>query len=169
MPSASHVRQKCARAREVLLGLLDRVRAAEVLGPGQRAEALLAFGHRVAPVRAVALDAHAHVAEEPERGDVVGGIHRAHAALAGVHDRPLRGRGAVVEHRLAHDLDLHLALDALDHPHQQVVGVVVGRRARVARAVLVVVPRRRSSARRRTRSQPCGVIQVVSITFVPGM
>ena len=54
--------------------------------------------------------------------------------------RPARRRRAVVEHRLADDLDLDLALDALDHAHQQVVGVVVGRRARVAGAVLVVVP-----------------------------
>ena len=51
-----------------------------------------------------------------------------------------RRRRAVLQHRLAHDLHLHLALDALDHAHEQMVGVVVGRRARVARAVLVVVP-----------------------------
>ena len=70
----------------------------------------------------------------------VAGVERVPALLAGVHDAPLRRRRAVVEHRLAHHLDLHLALDALDHPHQQVVGVEVGRRARVAGALLVVVP-----------------------------
>ena len=53
---------------------------------------------------------------------------------------PLRRRGAVVEHRLADDLDLHLTLDAFDHAHEQVVGVEVRRRAGVAGAVLVVVP-----------------------------
>ncbi len=130
-----------ARALQVSFGLLDRVRAAALLRPGDRAEALLAFGHRVPAVRAVALDAHADVAEQPERGHVVGRVHHAHALLAAAHHAPRRGRRAVVEHRLAHDLHLHLALDALDHPHQQMVRVVVGRRARVAGAVLVVVPR----------------------------
>ena len=113
----------------------------QLLRPGERAEALLAFDHRVAAVRAVALDAHAHVAEQPERGRAVGGVHRmAHALLAALRDAPGRRGRAVVEHRLAHDLHLHLALDALDDAHEQMVGVVVGRRARVARAVLVVVP-----------------------------
>ncbi len=69
-----------------------------------------------------------------------GRVERVPALLAGVSDRPFGEGGSIVEHRLAQDLDLHLALDALDHPHQQVVRVVVGRRPRVARAVLVVVP-----------------------------
>src|SRR5207245_10628743 len=62
-----------ARALQVLPGLLDRVRSAQRLRPGQRAEALLAFPHRVASVRAVSLDAHAHVAVQPQ------------GALAAVH------------------------------------------------------------------------------------
>ena len=41
------------------------------------------------------------------------------------------GVPSVVEHRLADQLDLHRALEALDRAHQHVVGVVVGRRARV--------------------------------------
>ncbi len=130
-----------SRALHVFLGLLDGVRAAAPLRPGERAEALLAFAHRVASVRAIALDAHANVAEQPERCHLVGRVHHAHALLAGLHDAPARRGGAVVEHRLADDLDLHLALDAFDDAHHQVVGVVVGGRARVARAVLVVVPR----------------------------
>ena len=78
------------------------------------------------------------------------------------------GVRAVVEHRLADQLDLDLTLDALDRAHEQVVGVVVGRRARVARAVLVSCQSPIVSASR-TRSQPGGVIQVVSMMFVPGL
>ena len=162
---------RCARSGscgQVLLGLLGRARAAEPLGPGERAEALLAFAHRVAGVHAVALDAHAHVAEQAKLGAPVARVERVPALGAGVRHAPLRRRRAVVEHRLAHHLELHLALDAFDHAHEQVVGVVVGRRARVAGALLVVVP----LADRQPvhhRSHPCGVIQVVSITFVPGM
>ena len=44
------------------------------------------------------------------------------------------GRAPVVEHRLADGLDLHLALRALDGPHEHVVGVVVGRAGACARS-----------------------------------
>ena len=137
-----------AGALEDLLGFLGGVRPAQRLGPGDRAEAFLALDHRVAAMRAVALDAHADVAEEPEPRLAVGRVHRQRVVrvrrMLGVafeiDPLPLRGRRAVVEHRLAHDLHLHLALDAFDHAHEQVIGVEVGRRARVAGAVLVVVP-----------------------------
>ena len=67
-------------------------------------------------------------------------VEDAEAGRAALDRLPGGRRGAVVQHRLAHDLHLDLALQALDHAHQQVVGVVVGRRPRVARAALVVVP-----------------------------
>ena len=51
------------------------------------------------------------------------------APLAAVHG-PLGGLAAVLEHRLADDLDLDAALNALDHAHQHVVGLVVGGRTR---------------------------------------
>ncbi len=63
------------------------------------------------------------------------------------------GYAAVVEARRADQLDRHLALHALDGAYEQVVGVVVGRRTRVATAR----PRRasrRSSARRARRASP---------------
>ena len=60
------------------------------------------------------------------------------------------GRAAVVEHRLAEQLDLDRAVEALDRAHEHVVGVVVGRRARVRgrRARLALAPRADRSARR---------------------
>ena len=60
-----------AGALQVLLGLLDRAGAAEPLRPGDRAEAPLAFAHRVTGVHAVALDPHAHVAEQAKLGPPV--------------------------------------------------------------------------------------------------
>ena len=113
----------------------------------------------------------AQVAEQPERVVVAVGRRRAHSVPSSPSTRrsTSAGVGAVVEHRLADELDLHLALDALDRAHEQVVGVVVGRRARVARSRARCRATRRSSARRARRSQPCGVIHVVSIMFVPGI
>ena len=129
-----------ARTVQVLLGLLGRAGPAEPLGPGDRAEAPLAFDHRVTRVHAVALDPHAHVAEQAKLRAPVAGVERVPALGAGVHHAPLRRRRAVLEHRLAHHLQLHLALDAFDHAHEQMVGVEVGWRPRMAGALLVVVP-----------------------------
>ena len=53
--------------------------------------------------------------------------------VAIVGDRPLRGSPAVVEHRLAGELDLDLALQAHRDANEQVVGVFIGRRAGVRR------------------------------------
>ena len=51
------------------------------------------------------------------------------------------GVAAVVERRLADELDLDLAVDALDGAHQHVVAVVVGRRPRVRRDRVLVLAR----------------------------
>src|ERR1700730_1305595 len=129
-----------ARARDVLPGLLGCARSTEPLGPGERAKALLALIHRVATVYAVALDAHARVAEEAKAGIAAGPAERVAAMLVALGDGPF-GRGrSVVEHRLAHHLQLHLALDALDDPDEQMIGVVVGRRAGVTRAPPIFAP-----------------------------
>src|SRR5439155_9555027 len=56
------------RAVDEFERLLGGVRAAKLLRPRQRAEALLALHHRVPAVDAVALDAHANVRQEPEAG-----------------------------------------------------------------------------------------------------
>src|ERR1700689_2155897 len=107
-----------ARTLEVPVGLLDRARAAQALGPGERAEAPLALDQRVAGTRSVALDAHAHVAEQAKRRLALARIERVATLVARVHHFPLGRRRAVVEHRLAHELDLHLPPGALDHAHQ---------------------------------------------------
>ena len=153
------------RPLDDLFGFLGGVRSAPRLRPGDRREAFLAFGHRVAPVRTVALDAHPDVAVEPEHRPTAGRVHRERVVrvrrvvrVLGVGLEldlpPLRRRGAVVEHRLADDLDLHLALDAFDHPHEQVVGIEVGRRARVALSRARCRAIRRSPARRPRGSSP---------------
>ena len=84
-----------------------------------------------------------------------------------VDERPRRLLATVVEDRLADELDLDRALEAFDRAHEHVVGVVVGRRTRVRRDLVLVVPRPHVSAVR-TTIQPLGVFQVVSRTFVPG-
>ena len=77
-----------AGALQMRLRLLHRARPAEALRPRHRAEALLPFLQRVAGVHAVALDAHPHVGEQPERR--LGAI----AAVAGVERRYRRSRCA---------------------------------------------------------------------------
>ena len=57
-----------------------------------------------------------------------------------VDQRPIGRRTSVVEHRLADEVDLDLTLDALDRPHQRVVGIVVRGRARVRRDLVLVIP-----------------------------
>ena len=74
---------------------------------------------------------------------------------------------AVVEHRLADQLDLDLAVDALGRPDQHVVGVVVGRRPGVRRD-RVRAPRGPIVSASRTTTQPVGVFHVVTSTLVPG-
>ena len=54
------------------------------------------------------------------------------------------GRAAVVEDRLADELDLDAPVEALDGAHEQVVGVVVGGRAGVRRDLVLVVASARS-------------------------
>ena len=59
---------------------------------------------------------------------------------------------AVVEHGLADELDLDVSVEALDGADEHVVGVVVGRRARVRRDLVLVVPR--SHRQRSTNDDP---------------
>ena len=108
-------------------------------GPTERDEPPLTLGQRVARSRTVALDPDSQIRRQLDGRRPIGRVRR---APAGLYDAPPRRSRAVIEHRLAHDLDLHLALDALDYAHEQMVGVEVGRRARVTGGVGArVVPR----------------------------
>ena len=93
----------------------------------------------VAGAHAVALDARA-----PCRS-AAGSSAPAPVASAAWRSSPTSvhsaGVAAVVEDRLADELDLDAALDALDGAHEHVVGVVVGRRARVRRDRVLAAPR----------------------------
>ena len=122
------------RGGQAIARLLDVVRRCEAPGPRQRAVHAVARPEDVARPRPPALDAEGQVGLQPDGLIRPGGVGDVTAA---VHERPLGGDPAVVEHRLAHELDLHLTRDALGRPHQHVVGIVVGRRSGVRRDLVL--------------------------------
>jgi hypothetical protein len=86
----------------------------------------------------VALDAERKIGPQPDR--------LARAARVGgmptvLGQRPLGGRPAIVERRLADQLDFDGAVQAADRTHQQVIGVVVGRRTGVWGDLVLPFPR----------------------------
>ena len=107
----------------------------------QRAERALPCPERVTAARAARFDPEREVAREADRQAPA---RRVRQVAAPVDERPLRRSAAVVEHRLADELDLDVALDALDGAHEQVLGVVVRRRTRVRRDRVLLVPRAES-------------------------
>ena len=133
------------RARSALvaaiarLGVVDVRRRREALGPRERAVRPVARPQEVAAAHAVALDAEGEI-----RGAGGSSARRRCASAAwrspstSVHSA---GVAAVVERRLADELDLDVALEALDRAHEHVLGVVVGRRPRVRRDLVLVVAR----------------------------
>ena len=126
------------RGRHPRVGLVDVLRRVQLLGPGEGAVDLVALLHHVPRADAVALDADRHVGSQPHRLARPGRVGR--MAVATLH-RPLGGRAPVVEGRLADQLDLHIALEAEDGAHQQVVGVVVGRGPRMWRDLVLAAAR----------------------------
>src|SRR5207253_348575 len=64
------------------------------------------------------------------------------------------GGAPVIERRLAHQLDLHMALEVLDDAYQRVLGVLVGRGTRVWRDVVLSVAR--SHRQRLANRRPSG-------------
>ena len=122
------------------VGLLV-VRRRVVLGPREGAEAEVALLEQRAGHRLAALEPDAHVAGEGELQPGVAGLGPA-LVVGGAGVVPARGLPAVVEHRLALELDLHLAVHAAHRAQQDVVGVVVGGGPLVGVGQLVlVVPR----------------------------
>ena len=82
------------------------------------------------PSHAAALDSEREVRDEADR---LAGTGRVGHRPAAVDEVPLGCSPAVVEDGLAHELDLHRPLDALDRADEHVVAVVVGRRSSVRR------------------------------------
>ena len=126
---ASHVAPEARRRGQPRRGLVDVGRRREPLGPRQRAVEPLARVQRRAGrgpgcprCRAPGRSA----AGSSGRRRVASAVCR-----SSLDERPLGGDAPVVEHRLADQLDLDVPVDAHDGAHQQVVGVVVGRRPRV--------------------------------------
>ena len=109
-------------------GVIDVRRRLQAIGPGERAERLLALREDVARPHPVALDAEGDVGSQPDRQIRPRGIG-GESVLA--DQRPLGRDTAVVEIRLADQLDLDASFEARGDPDQQVVGVVVGGRAGV--------------------------------------
>ena len=147
-------------------GLVDVGRGGQPLGPGQRAERLVAGlaaragrGPRRPRCRAPGRSAAAWSA----RRRCASAACRSSSTSVQFGRRP-----AVVERRLADQLDLDRALQALDRAHQHVVGVVVGRRPGVRRDRVRRRARGPIVSASRTSTQPAGVCQVVASTFVPG-
>ncbi len=127
------------RGLESVLGIGAVLGAVQAVPPSERDEPLLALVQGVPGARPVALDPDPQVGDQPQDRLPVARLGRRPVLLDHL---PLGRRAPVVEHRLAHRLDLNRALDAFDVPHQHVIGVVIGRRPRVRRLVgVVVVPR----------------------------
>ena len=114
------------RAKQVG-GLLDRCRRRSVLVPRDGAKQLLALAKHVPRAHMIRLDPEQHVGLQPHRLTGAGRVR----AMAIRRQRPLRQDPAVIKSRLAHQLDLNAALEALDRSHQYVISVLVGRRSGV--------------------------------------
>jgi hypothetical protein len=109
----------------------------ELLGPGEGAVSLFSRLEDVASAYALPLDVQREVGRQAES---LPGPGRVGGMAVSVVHRPLRGLAAVPEGRLADDLDLDVALEALDRPHQHVVCVIVGGRPRVRGDLVLVIP-----------------------------
>ena len=85
------------------VGVVEVRRGGQTLGPRQRAVELIALGERVPGAHGVALDPEGHVRAQPDRLLRPTGVGSV-AVVA--HQLPLGRDAAVVEGRLAHELDL---------------------------------------------------------------
>ena len=121
------VTPEASRRAKQRVGLLDRCRRRRLVVPRERAEQRFALPEHVAGADVVGLDPEQQVRLEAHRLIAAGRV----GAMAVRGQRPVREHAAVVESGLAHEFDLDGALDALDRPHEHVIGVLVGRRPRV--------------------------------------
>ncbi len=120
--------------------LLVRVRWSH-LAPREGEEQVLALLDERAGQRARSLETQPAVRGEQELDRrPLDAAHPLVVAVAGV--LPMAPQRAVLEDRLAVEVELHLAVHAPHEPHEDVLGVVVGRRAPVRRGSrLLAVPR----------------------------
>ena len=160
---ASHSRQKRVVASSCSFACSSVVGPGQALVPRERAEQRLSALERVARAGAAALDPEQHVGLQPDRLVGAGRLR----AVAVVGDRPLGRNAAVVERRLAHEVDLDAAVDAAGRAHEHVLGVLVGRRPRMRRDRVLAAAR---SHRQRVAHDhpPVGVFHEVTSVFVPG-
>ena len=114
------------------------LRRGQVLGPGEGAKRPVARLKHVTCPDPLSLDPEREVGLETK---LLPGAARVGGVPAAVHCNPLRGNPAVVEDRLADQLDLDVSVETFHGPDQHVIGVVVGRRSRVRRDRVLVVPR----------------------------
>ena len=97
----------------------------ELLRPGEGAEGLLSLLELVAPPHPLPLDPQRDIAAQPHRqtgAASIGGV------VVAVEQRPLRHRAAVVKDRLTDQLHLDVAVETRTVLHQEVIGVLIGRR-----------------------------------------
>ncbi len=120
------------------LRLVVALRGSKLLGPRERAVRLLAGLEHVPPSHGFALDVDREIRDEPERHTRSGCVGD---VLRSVDLRPGGRCTAVVEDRLADEVHLDASIEALDRPHEHVVGVVVGRGPRVRRDGVLVISR----------------------------
>ena len=122
---------------EARVGFVDVTRCGQAVGPGQRAVHLFARPEDVPGAHPAALDAQRHVGLQPEGLTRARGVGRMTIAIG---QRPRRRRAAVVEHRLADELDFDLTVDACRRAHQDVLSIIVGRGSGVRRDRVFALP-----------------------------
>ena len=119
------------------LGLVGALRCGESFGPGERTIRPVARPQDVARPNAVTLDPQREIRAEADRLLRAG---RVDCMAVAVDRSPFRRHAAVVEARLADELDLDPAFEAEDRSHQQMVGVGVGGRPGVRCDLVLVIP-----------------------------
>src|SRR4029453_16182354 len=125
-PGAPEANRGC----DAPLGFFEVLGDGQAVGPGERAVRAVPGVENMAAADAVSLDPEGEIRLESE--GLGGSAPAGRVAIAGLH-APFGPSPAVVECRLADELDLHLSLEAFDRADEHVVGVVVGRRAGVRR------------------------------------
>src|SRR5438270_13148895 len=106
------------RRAQALVGFLGCRRAGAVARPRQRADRLLAVLEQVARARTAAFDSEREVCLETEARVAAARVGR---VASTVDEAPAGGRRAVVERRLAGQLELNGAADALGRAYEHVV------------------------------------------------